>query len=68
MQKAENYKVLLLPNAENILVLLSLPFKFINSCKGDSTEIQVTYTFAFYSGFTFKKTNIAIYFNRDYTI
>lgn len=34
----------LLPNAEYIIVLLSLPFTFMGSCEGDSTETQVTYT------------------------
>lgn len=68
MQKAESHKVLLLPNAEYILVLLSLPFN--DSRKVKSTEIQVTYTSAFYSGFTLQteKKNIATDFNKDYII
>lgn len=42
MQKAEN-KVVLFPNAEYIIVLLSLPFNLSIAARA-TTEIQVTYT------------------------
>jgi len=45
LQKAENNKVMMLANAEYIIVLLSLPFSFNKSCKERVyRNTDITYT------------------------
>lgn len=66
--KKQRITVLLLPTAEFIMVLLSLPFLSWIAARQSLQKHRSHTHRCLYSGFTLKRTNIVIDLNRDYMI